>query len=134
MLRWTIAVLNISYVPPHPAQFQKLLGIQMSGQPKYTIRDVTISETTEKVQNQLLTSETDTIEMEPLIQVEVGDYWKNMKPEETEGWEKALEKVLEMKKKHLSQTGTYYRKIYPRFVFFFVNVSQLSWNTSRTRS
>eukprot|EP01080_Neovahlkampfia_damariscottae_P007818 gene7818-12291_t len=115
MLRWSLVCLDVTFVPPHPAQFQKLLGIQMSEQPSfYPIRDIQISESEAK---STLVQENVEAHSEEGVKpaTDLGDYWKNMKPEERKPFEDSLTDVLEKNKSQISEIGTYFRTISANF-------------------
>ena len=116
MLRWSLVALDITFVPPHPAQFQKLLGIQMSEQPSfYPIRDITISE--QEAKTTIQDVDTNIVNHEDGVKPasDLGDYWKKMKPEERKPFEDSLTDVLEKNKSQISEIGTYFRTISARF-------------------
>jgi hypothetical protein len=48
MQRWCIACMGLPLLPPHPAQFQKLLGLRIVDPPTHPIADVEVTTTSSK--------------------------------------------------------------------------------------
>jgi len=48
MIRWTIASIGLNQLPPHPAQFQKLLGLRIVDPPFFPIAEVNVDTLTKK--------------------------------------------------------------------------------------